>query len=232
MRKVFRSEERGEGLYSWLHAKYRFSFSDWYNANEMSFSALRVLNEDRIAPGKGFATHSHQNAEIFTWVLEGELSHKDSEGHERTLNPGVAQYMSAGSGISHSEYNSGAVETHLLQIWMEPDELNATPLYEEKDFRSKLAKDGLHLLLSNDGRDNSIKVRQDLTLQVGKYQEATKLEFYGEKKRSIFLFLIEGEVQVGEVTLKVGDSLSISQEDWEEVFEIGKDSHFLLFELP
>lgn len=232
MRKVFRSEERGEGLYSWLHAKYRFSFSDWYNSSEMGFSVLRVLNEDRIAAGKGFATHSHANAEIFTWILEGELSHKDSEGHERTLYPGVAQYMSAGSGISHSEYNSGEVETHLLQIWMEPDELNAAPLYEEKDFRNKLKEDGLHLVLSNDGRDHSIKIRQDLTLQVGKYQEASELKLSGEKGRSSFLFVIEGAVQVGEVNLGVGDSLSVSQEDWEELANVEAGSQFLLFDLP
>ena len=232
MKKIFRSKERGEGLYSWLKAKYRFSFSDWWNPEEMGFSELRVLNEDRIDAGRGFPTHSHQNAEIFTWVLKGEISHKDSEGHERTLYPGVAQYMSAGSGISHSEYNTGEVETHLLQIWMNPDELNLPPLYEEKDFRQRLKKDGLHLLLSNDGRDDSIKVRQDLTLHVGKFKDQLRFDLSINKGRSKFLFLIDGRLEVDGEVLEAGDSLSVSQEELCEELVVSAGSHFLVFDLP
>lgn len=231
MLKHFKSSERGEGLYSWLHAKYRFSFSDWYNPQEMGFSVLRVLNEDRIAAQKGFPKHSHQNAEIFTWVLSGQLNHKDSEGHERTLYPGVAQYMSAGSGISHSEYNGADEELHLVQIWLDSKHYNLAPHYQEKDFREALKKDGLHLLLSPTGAEDSLTLRQDAYLSVGSYQKESELKLSIQQDKNYFIFITAGQITVNKKILKQGDSLSITKEKVLQIL-IEKQSQFLYFELP
>src|ERR1039458_797651 len=165
---VRKAGERGHASFDWLDTWYTFSLADYPDAQHMGFRALRVINDDTIAGGGGFGTHSHRDMEIITYVLNGALEHKDSMGNGRTIRPGEVQYMAAGTGVEHSEFNPSDKEpAHLLQIWIQPDKKNAKPNYAEKSFVNA-APGKLHLAVSKSGRDGSIAINQDAELFIGK----------------------------------------------------------------
>lgn len=165
---IRRSDERGHADHGWLVAKHSFSFADYYDPAHMAYRSLRVINEDRIAPGKGFGTHPHSDMEIFTYIISGKLEHKDSMGNGRTIEAGQFQYMSAGEGVLHSEFNpSPDEETHLLQIWITPRKSGGEPRYADMDTRGLRKKNALTLFASAGGRDGSIAMRQDAEVHYG-----------------------------------------------------------------
>src|SRR5215471_17044859 len=168
MRTLRRSTERGHAQHGWLDSWHTFSFADYYDPKHMGFRALRVINEDRVAPGTGFGTHGHRDMEILTYVLEGALAHRDSMGNGSTIRPGDVQRMSAGTGVRHSEMNPSQVDpVHLLQIWIEPERTGIAPGYEEKNFPEAERRGRLRLIASRDGREGSVSLHQDASVYAG-----------------------------------------------------------------
>lgn len=207
MIKIYQEKNRGKGDFGWLKANYSFSFSNYYNPDRLGFKGLKVINEDFIKPDSGFPTHGHKNMEILTVVLSGELTHNDSLGNIAYLNPGKIQRMYAGSGIRHSEYNrSKKKDLNLLQIWIEPNQLNLDPEYKEKEFDYN--KTGIQLLLSKNGRDGSIKYYGDAEVYLGLLEKGThqlKLD-----NRSTYIHMISGVMDLEDELLAYGDSAEIS----------------------
>ncbi|MBS1813325.1 MAG: pirin family protein [Acidobacteria bacterium] len=222
------SNQRGKGNHSWLQSNFSFSFADYYNPQRMGFRALRVINEDFVAPGTGFGKHPHRDMEILTYVLEGAVEHQDTTGASGVLTPGELQHMTAGSGVMHSEMNPSSTETlHLLQIWLLPNQLGIKPKYEQKRFRVTDEPNRLHLLASKDGRDESFVLHSDAELL------AAKLENGGEVKHTLrsgyaWLQVARGTVTANGKALAQGDGLAISNES--EV-TIQGDGEVLLFDL-
>jgi redox-sensitive bicupin YhaK (pirin superfamily) len=204
--KIRKSGERKFYDHGWLKTYHTFSFASYYDPNFMGFRKLRVINEDRVAPGQGFPTHAHEDMEIITVVLEGELAHKDSMGHETIIHAGELQAMSAGSGISHSEYNpSKSQPVHLLQIWIEPDAKGIKPGYQRQMQLPKTPNQWT-LLASKDGRDNSVKIHQDVNLYAIALEPGTKTL---PSSRYGWLQVMDGEVQIDGNTLRTGDGAAI-----------------------
>lgn len=232
MIKVRRSSERGHANHGWLEARHTFSFANYHDPAHMGFSVLRVINEDRIAGGAGFPPHSHQNMEIITYIVEGELEHKDSMGNTATIKPGEVQRMSAGTGVRHSEYNHLKDRpTHLLQIWLLPDQAGYPAGYEQKDFSERLASGDLVLVASNTGRDKSVSIHQDVDLYALKSATAGERILNTDEVRAYWLQVIKGVVKVNDVNLAAGDAASSSvltrlHLKWQA------GSEFLLFDLP
>jgi hypothetical protein len=226
-----KSEDRGQADHGWLLAKHSFSFADYYDPQQMGFRALRVINEDRVQPGAGFPTHGHRDMEILTWILAGALEHKDSMGSGGVIRPGEMQYMSAGSGVKHSEFNASAEEpVHLLQIWIQPDIGGAPPRYGQKSFADALERGGWVMLASPDGRDGSLEIRQDARLLVGLLDGTAKLVHALGTGRHAWLQVARGEVTVNGQHLRQGDALAASDEPRIELTE-GKHAEVLLFDL-
>lgn len=232
MIKIRRSDERGHANHGWLEAKHSFSFADYYDPAHMGFSVLRVINEDQIAGGAGFPTHGHQNMEIITYIIDGVLEHKDSMGNTATISPGEVQRMSAGTGVRHSEYNHlKDKKTHLLQIWIMPDKSGYPPSYEQKNFSEQLAKDNLTLVVSNSGRDGSIKIQQDVDIYALKSATMGEKILNTDEARFYWLQVAKGVVKFNDVTLGSGDAVSASvltriHLSWQAGAE------FILFDLP
>lgn len=206
---IRRSDERGLASHGWLESRHTFSFADYYDPAHMGFRSLRVINDDRIAPLGGFPTHPHRDMEIFSYVLAGRLAHRDSMGNERTLHPGEIQLMSAGSGVTHSEYNpSSDEEARLLQIWIQPRERGLTPRYTEWKPGPDTADAAKTLLISPDGRDDSATIAQEA--DVWRVQLAPGAEAIHALRpgRGIWLHVIRGTLTVGETELHPGDALS------------------------
>jgi len=226
-----KSEERGQADHGWLLAKHSFSFADYYDPAQMGFRSLRVINEDRVQPGEGFPTHGHRDMEILTWVLGGALEHKDSMGSGGVIRPGEMQYMSAGSGVKHSEFNASKKEPlHLLQIWIQPDIGGAPPRYGQKSFAEALERGGWVLLASPDGRDGSIEIRQDARLFATTLDGAAKLVHPLAAGRHAWVQVARGEVTVNGKLLRQGDALAASSEKQIELSE-GRKAEVLLFDL-
>jgi redox-sensitive bicupin YhaK (pirin superfamily) len=230
---VLRAGDRGSADHGWLKARFTFSFANYFNPDRMGFRSLRVMNNDTIEPGGGFPTHPHSDMEIFTYVIEGELEHSDSMGNGSVIKAGDLQYMSAGSGVRHSEFNpSDENRTHLYQIWLHPKEPGGEPRYAEKPLGAGAGENTLTLLFSRDGRDGSTAIRQDAEIYFGK-AVASSLHAApaSEQTPNAWLQVIDGEVSALGETLASGDGLAI--EDAPEAFEIsvGKDSKFLFFRL-
>lgn len=231
MIEVRRSQQRGAASFGWLQSRHTFSFASYYDPKQMGFSALRVINDDKVTPGAGFDTHGHKDMEILSMVLSGSIAHKDSTGNVETLPAGEFQLMSAGKGIYHSELNPSDSELlHFLQIWIEPDQLGGSPAYQQKNFGQN---EGLTLILSPDGYDNSMTVRQDarvfqLLLAAGKTQV-----FQQDAGRNIYLHLIEGELTIAGQTLYSGDGIKISELHALEMQNYHQQQvRALLFDLP
>jgi redox-sensitive bicupin YhaK (pirin superfamily) len=227
-----RSHERGYADHGWLKSFHSFSFADYHDPAHMGFGPLRVINEDRVAPGSGFGTHGHRDMEIISYVLDGELAHRDSMGNGSVIRPGDVQRMSAGTGVRHSEYNHAADRTtHFLQIWIEPAVTGIAPSYEEKRFADADRKGRLLLIASPDGAEGSVRIHQDARLYVSRLAEGESIEAALGSGRLGYLHLIRGGVAVNGEQLGGGDAAKLRDETRLEI-RADEDSELLLFDLP
>ena len=226
------AQERGNVNFGWLDSKHTFSFGSYYDPNHMGFSNLRVINEDKVQPGKGFGTHSHKDMEIISYVLEGELEHKDSIGNGSVIRPGDVQRMSAGTGIAHSEFNgSNSDLVHFLQIWITPDRTGIKPSYEQKNFPLADRQGKLRLVASADGKDGSVTIHQDASLYVGVLNQGDRVTHKADKNRSLWLQVARGAVEVNGKTLGTGDGAAITEETTLELVATADNTEILLFDL-
>ena len=229
--QIRRANERGYADHGWLRSFHTFSFADYYDPAHMGFRSLRVINEDRVQPGEGFGTHSHRDMEIISYVLEGELEHKDSMGTSSIIRPGEVQRMSAGTGVTHSEFNASRSElVHFLQIWILPERPGGKPGYEQKAFPEAERKGKLRLVASPDGRDGSVTIRQDVTLHTALLCTGEALRHALEPGRHAWVHVARGQVEIGGEQLEAGDAAAISDARGLELS--GRDaSEVLLFDL-
>lgn len=213
MIRVRKSNERGGGDHGWLKTKHTFSFGQYYDPQQMGFRSLRVMNEDFIAPGRGFGTHPHDNMEIITYVLDGELAHRDSMGNGSTLTPGRFQRMSAGTGVTHSEYNASQErQVHLYQIWIMPNVKNVKPSYEELDVPREEKLNRLRLVASPDGRDESLTIYQDTAIYLGDFEAGKETSLPLASGRHAWVQVLRGGVTVNGESLAAGDAAAVSEE--------------------
>jgi redox-sensitive bicupin YhaK (pirin superfamily) len=231
MNAMRKSSERGFADHGWLKSFHTFSFAGYFDPKNMGFGPLRVINEDRVAPGQGFGKHPHRDMEIISYVLDGELEHRDSMGTGSTIRPGDVQRMSAGTGVFHSEYNpSPKNSVHFLQIWIEPDALGIKPSYEQKYFGPEEKRGRLRLLASPDGRDGSVKVHQDARLYAALIDGVERAAHPLAADRKAYVHVARGSVTVNGQPLGAGDALKVDGES-EVVIEKGDNAEVLLFDL-
>jgi redox-sensitive bicupin YhaK (pirin superfamily) len=230
MINIRKANERGHAEHGWLDTYHTFSFADYYDPQWMGYRSLRVINDDLVMPGMGFGAHPHRDMEIITYILSGQLEHKDSMGNGRVIQTGDVQYMAAGRGVQHSEFNPSQQEAvHLLQIWIQPDEKGVKPRYAEKSLRD--AETGkLHLVTSKTGRDGSIAIHQDADLWLAKLEAGQKVSHTLGSQRHAWLHVAEGEVVLNGKTLAGGDAAAIEHETKLEL-SANKPSQVLLFDL-
>jgi len=228
---VHRADERGTAEHEWLHSKHSFSFADYYNPERMDFGKLRVLNDDIVEPGQGFGTHHHENMEIVSIVLDGALEHKDSTGNHGVIKKGEIQRISAGSGIMHSEYNHSKKEkVNFLQIWIYAKEQNIKPSYEQKNFNWK--KNELKLVVSGNKKDGALYIHQDAFFSLGNLDKNKTIEYnLKEKNNGVYIFVIKGNITVGDEKLKDRDAIGISKMDKLKI-AANKNAEILLIEVP
>ena len=231
MIKIRRSEERGKANYGWLDTNYTFSFSNYYDPRFMGFRTLRVINEDFIESNQGFPTHGHRDMEILTYVIKGELSHRDSMGNGETVRPHEVQRMSAGTGVLHSEYSSPTDETHLLQVWILPEEENLTPSYEQKYFAPEEKQGKLKLVASRGGDDGSVVIHQDVRLYASILRRDEEVSQTLAENRHAWIQIIKGAVNLNGETLNQGDGAAISNETALKIKSLADETEFLLFDL-
>lgn len=231
MIEVRRSKDRGYFDHGWLKTFHTFSFGDYHDPNHMGFRSLRVINQDSVAAGKGFGTHSHRDMEIISYVLEGELSHKDSMGNGSTIVPGDVQFMSAGSGVTHSEFNHSPDHlAHFLQIWIVPAVKGGAPCYEQRHFTQELRREKLALIASADGREGSIKIGQDANLYASILSAGKSLQFGGKPGRYVWIQIARGALTLNEIKLSEGDGASSTTDDALRL-RAETDSEVLIFDL-
>ncbi|ENV70645.1 MULTISPECIES: pirin family protein [Acinetobacter] len=224
---LHRSEDRGHVKMGWLDTKHSFSFGNWYNPKYMGVSALRVINDDRIAAHNGFGTHPHDNMEILTCVLSGTISHRDSMGNERHITAGEWQLMSAGTGVQHSEINNGDEEVHMLQIWIQPNVRDAEPTYQQIQRDPNTAPNQWHLIVGPN--DNApMHIRQQAEVKAAVLETGHRLEVTATQAVN-YVHVIRGEITIGEQTVKAGDALLFADN---AVIEAKEDSQFIWFDLP
>ncbi len=226
-----KSAERGYADHGWLESFHSFSFAGYHDPQHMGFGNLRVINEDRIAPGTGFGTHGHRDMEIISYVLSGNLAHKDTLGNVKGIPPGDVQRMSAGTGVQHSEFNHAPDQTtHFLQIWIEPNVRGIAPGYEQKTFAEAEKRGKLRLVASNQGRDGSVTVHADANLYAGLFDGAEGAGLSLNPSRNTYVHLVRGELQVNGQTLSGGDALLLSGEN-QLTLRGGKQAEVLVFDL-
>ncbi|MBI4458684.1 MAG: pirin family protein [Acidobacteria bacterium] len=228
------AKERGHTTLDWLDSWHTFSFDRYYDPQHMGFRHLRVINEDRVQPGRGFPTHAHRDMEIITYVLEGALEHQDSLGHRSVIRPGEVQRMSAGTGITHSEYNPSQTEpVHLLQIWIQPERRGLPPSYEQRAFPIEESTGSLILVAAPGGRENAVTVHQDVQLLVGRLRGGDRLTYALQPDRHAWLQVARGAVELNGVLLQAGDGAAVSQEESLAFggVESGQTAEVLLFNL-
>jgi len=231
MLTIRRSNDRGGGDHGWLKTHHTFSFNDYWDEKWMGFRSLRVINEDWVAPSQGFPTHPHRDMEIITYVLSGQLEHKDSLGTGSVILPGDGQRMSAGRGIRHSEFNPSPTDkVHLLQIWILPDKNGYDPGYEQKSFPESEKRGRLRLIASSDGADGSVKIHQDAKLFVALLAPGEEVRHALGAKRHAWLQVAKGEVELNGQKLQQGDGAAVSDEK-ELAIRATKDAEVLLFDL-
>jgi quercetin 2,3-dioxygenase len=228
--QIRRSAERGYADHGWLRSFHSFSFADYYDPRHMGFSALRVINEDSIAPGAGFGTHGHRDMEIISVVLDGELAHKDSLGNGSVIRPGDVQRMSAGSGVRHSEFNHATGPTHFLQIWIEPNVTGIAPSYEERHFDAGEQRGRLRLVASPDGRDGALTIHQDARLYLGRFDGAETARHEAAAGRKTYLHVARGSLHVNGERLQAGDAAMT--DGLSLALAGGAAAEVLLFDLP
>jgi redox-sensitive bicupin YhaK (pirin superfamily) len=231
MIEIRKSDERGHANHGWLDTRFTFSFADYYDPKHVQFRTLRVMNDDRVAGGGGFPTHPHRDMEIVTYVLEGALAHKDSMGNGSTIRPGDVQYMSAGTGVAHSEFNASPTEpVHLYQIWMFPDRNGHRPRYDQRNFSEQEKRGRLRLLVSPDGRDGSVEIRQDNELYATVLKPGESVRHELKPERHAYVQVARGSVELNGHALEVGDGAAISGEKALELTGINQ-AEVLLFDL-
>jgi redox-sensitive bicupin YhaK (pirin superfamily) len=232
MLNIRKSQDRGSASFGWLRSQHTFSFGHYYDPAHMNVGPLRVINEDHIAPGRGFDPHSHKNMEIISYVLDGALEHKDSMGNGSVLRYGDVQRMSAGTGVTHSEYNGSKTEpAHFLQIWVIPAEAGGEPGYEEKHFDADSKRGRLRLVASPNGADGSVSLRQDVAIYATILDGEERVDHALAVGRQAYVQVARGVVTVNGVELAAGDAVRISEE---AVVSLGgaRDAEVLLFDLP
>ncbi|MBU0912465.1 MAG: pirin family protein [Gammaproteobacteria bacterium] len=230
MIELRRSADRGVAAFGWLKSKHSFSFGRYYDPAHMGFSALRVINDDEVDAAAGFDTHGHQDMEIISYVLEGQIAHKDSAGNVKTLPAGEFQLMSAGKGIYHSEFNASDKDNlKFLQIWIQPNQFGGVPGYQQKDFK---AEPGLTLVISPDGRDGTLQIKQDAYLSQLLLSEHDVIELPVAAKRNFYLHLITGELELNGTTMQAGDGAKISKQTELKALATQGPVKALWFDLP
>ncbi|MCU0931201.1 MAG: pirin family protein [Serpentinimonas sp.] len=228
---VRRSQERGLADHGWLKSYHTFSFADYFDPAWMGWGNLRVINEDRIAPGTGFGTHGHRDMEIISYVLEGNLAHKDSMGNVKGIPPGDVQRMSAGTGVRHSEFNHAPEQTtHFLQIWIEPNVTGIPPSYEQKSFAEAEKRGQLRLVASPDGAQGSVKLNADAALYAGLFDGAETAQLALNPQRKAYVHVVRGELTVNGHSLKAGDAVAVAQEAALELRQ-ASNAEVLVFDL-
>jgi hypothetical protein len=231
MINIRKSGERGHANHGWLDTRFTFSFADYYDPDNVQFRTLRVMNDDRVAGGGGFPTHPHRDMEIVTYVLEGALAHRDSMGNGSTIRPGDVQYMSAGTGVAHSEFNASETEpVHLYQIWMFPDKTGYQPAYDQKNFSEDEKRGKLRLVVSPDGRGGSVKIRQDNELYATLLGPGESVKHPLKPERHGYVQVARGSVTLNGRPLEVGDGAAVSGEKALELIGV-KDAEVLVFDL-
>jgi redox-sensitive bicupin YhaK (pirin superfamily) len=232
MQEIRRSNERGMADHGWLRSQHSFSFAEYFDEEHVQFGALRVINEDRVAPGRGFGTHPHRDMEILSYVLEGELVHRDSMGNGSIIRPGDVQRMSAGTGVFHSENNpSPDKPVHFLQIWIRPDRMGVTPGYEQKTFEASEKRGRLRLVVSGDGAEGSVTVHQDARMYAGLFDGGESGELDVAAGRRIYVHVVRGELVVQGTRLTAGDALKLTDVSRLAIRD-GRDAEVLVFDLP
>jgi quercetin 2,3-dioxygenase len=232
-----KASDRGQADHGWLKSRHSFSFADYHDPRHMGFGNLRVINEDRIAPGTGFGTHGHRDMEIVSYVLSGELAHKDSMGTGEAgaasgiIRPGDVQRMSAGTGVRHSEFNHAEGQTtHFLQIWIEPSERGIAPGYEQKHFDAASKRGQLKLIASPDGRDGSVTIHADASISAALVDGDEKIERELGPARKVYVHVVSGSADVNGLRLDAGDALSMSGERTLSIAN-GEQAEVLVFDL-
>ncbi|HEY6249191.1 MAG TPA: pirin family protein [Candidatus Angelobacter sp.] len=226
------AQERGHANLGWLDTYHTFSFSDYYDPKFMGFRSLRVINEDWVKPGHGFPTHPHRDMEIITYVLEGELAHKDSMGTGSVIRPGEVQKMSAGTGIRHSEYNHSKTEpVHLLQIWIVPEKEGIKPMYEQKAIPAEEKQGKLRLLASPKSGNGAVTLYQNVTLYATELQSGQSVEYKMDEGRYAWLQVARGTISLNGKELRAGDGAAVAQEPNLQITGIADQSEVLLFDL-
>ncbi|WP_096699719.1 pirin family protein [Polaromonas sp. AER18D-145] len=225
------SSQRGYADHGWLKSFHSFSFAGYYDPAHMGFGNLRVINEDRIAAGKGFGTHGHRDMEIISYVLSGELAHKDSMGNVKGIPPGDVQRMSAGTGVQHSEFNHAEGQTtHFLQIWIEPNVTGIPPSYEQKSFSDSDKRGALRLVASPDGAQGSVTIHADASVYAGLFDGDETADMALNPQRKTYVHLVRGELQVNGQPLKAGDALMLEAES-RLLLAYGQEAEVLVFDL-
>lgn len=231
MIKIRKSNDRGHAKHGWLDSHHTFSFANYHDSKFMGFRSLRVINEDRIEGGTGFDSHPHDSMEIISYVVKGSLEHKDSMGTKAVILPGEVQRMSAGKGVIHSEKNGIADQpTHFFQIWIMPDSEGGTPGYGQKSFESDLNQRKLTLVVSHDGRDGSLGIKQDADMYISRLKSGDQIEFGLRPKRGAWIQVVKGRISLNGEELITGDGAAIEDEKLLK-FEAHEQSEFMLFDL-
>lgn len=228
---IRKSEERGHASLGWLDSYHTFSFASYHDPAHMNFYCLRVINEDRLEATGGFAPHHHRDMEIITYVLSGELAHKDSMGNQKSILPGEVQTMSAGTGVTHSEFNNVSSPTHLLQIWITPDRRGHEPSYAQKNFSKAISENFLTLAVSPTGTEGSLIIHQNAKLFIGHLRVLEKNSYALQDKRVGWVQVLKGSLELNNFKLSAGDGAGISNEAILNV-KAHSDCEFLLFDLP
>ncbi len=232
MLQIRRASERGYADHGWLKSFHSFSFADYYDPQHLQFGVLRVINEDRVTPGAGFGTHGHRDMEIVSYVLEGQLAHKDSLGTGSFLKPGDVQRLSAGTGVRHSEFNPSATQgTHFLQIWILPGRAGLAPQYEEKSFSPEQKRGRLRLIVSPDGADGSLQIHQDARIYAGLFAAQESALLAGSPRRQYYVHVARGCVTANGELLQAGDALMATQVE-QLTLAHGNEAEVLVFDLP
>jgi hypothetical protein len=232
MQEIRRSDERGLADHGWLMSRHSFSFADYFDPDHVHFGPLRVINEDRVAPGGGFDTHGHRDMEIVSYVLAGALEHKDSMGTGSVIRPGDVQRMSAGKGVLHSEFNASKSDpVHFLQIWIIPDVTGIAPEYEQKHFAAAEKRGRLRLVAAADGREGAVRIHQDASVYAGLFDGAESATLALAPGRKAYVHVARGSISANGTALSAGDALKLADIDAVKL-ERGKDAEVLVFDLP
>ena len=232
MMQIRKAAERGKTQIDWLESYHSFSFGDYFDPKELGFSMLRVINDDKVHSGRGFGTHPHRDMEIFTYVLKGALEHRDSMGNGSTIRPGDVQMMSAGSGITHSEFNPSAnEEVHLLQIWIVPYRMGVKPRYQQVHFSNEEKRGKLKLIISPKGDNGSLSIYQDALVYAGLLDGSENFQYELAPKRYAYVHVARGKLTLNDQELKAGDGVRI-RESGQLLFSKGDNAEILFFDLP